>query len=77
MTIKESGTELNLAKKDDVWTVKERADYPADFDKVSALIRKLWELKPVQDVKVGPSSSRGSSSPSLKLQERPAARCSI
>jgi hypothetical protein len=55
LTIKESGTELNLAKKDDVWTVKERADYPADFDKVSALIRKLWELKPVQDVKVGPS----------------------
>jgi hypothetical protein len=55
VTIKESGTELNLAKKGDVWTVKERADYPADFDKVSALLRKLWELKPVQDVKVGPS----------------------
>ena len=55
VTIKESGAELNLAKKDDIWTVKERADYPADFDKVSALIRKLWELKPVQDVKIGPS----------------------
>jgi hypothetical protein len=55
ITIKEAGTELNLVKKDDVWKVKERADYPADFDKVSALIRKLWELKPVQDVKIGPS----------------------
>jgi hypothetical protein len=55
ITIKEGGTELNLVKKDDVWKVKERADYPADFDRVSALIRKLWELKPVQDVKVGPS----------------------
>lgn len=55
ITIKEAGAELNLIKKDDVWKVKERADYPADFDKVSALIRKLWELKPVQDVKVGPS----------------------
>ena len=55
VTIKESGAELNLVKKDDVWTVKERADYPADFDKVSALIRKLWELRPVQDVKIGPS----------------------
>lgn len=55
VTIKEGGAELNLAKKDEVWTVKERADYPADFSKVSALIRKLWELKPVQDVKVGPS----------------------
>ena len=55
VTIKEAGAELNLAKKDEVWTVKERADYPADFAKVSALIRKLWELKPVQDLKVGPS----------------------
>ena len=55
ITIKESGAEVNLARKDDVWTVKERADYPADFDRVSALLRKLWELKPVQDVKIGPS----------------------
>ena len=55
VTIKEGGAELNLAKKDEVWTVKERADYPADFAKVSALLRKLWELKPVQDVKAGPS----------------------
>jgi len=55
VTIKESSTELNLARKDEIWTVKERADYPADFAKVSALLRKLWELKPVQDVKVGPS----------------------
>jgi hypothetical protein len=55
ITIKEADAELNLVKKDDVWKVSERADYPADFEKVSALIRKLWELKPVQDVKVGPS----------------------
>lgn len=55
VTIKEGGAELNLVKKDDVWTVKDRADYPADFDKISTLIRKLWELRPVQDVKIGPS----------------------
>src|SRR5438093_9387660 len=55
VTIKASGTELNLVKKDEVWRVKERADYPADFDKVSALIRKIWELRPVQDVKIAPS----------------------
>ena len=55
VTIKDGSAALNLVKKDDVWTVKERADYPADFDKVSALIRKLWELRPVQDVKIGPS----------------------
>jgi hypothetical protein len=35
--------------------VKERADYAADFDKVSALLTNLWELRPVQDVKIGPS----------------------
>jgi hypothetical protein len=55
VSIKTSGAELNLVKKDDVWRVKERADYPADFDKVSALVRKIWELRPVQDVKIGPS----------------------
>jgi hypothetical protein len=55
VTIKASGAELNLLKKDDLWRVKERADYPADFDRVSALVRKIWELRPVQDVKIGPS----------------------
>lgn len=55
VTIKEGGAELNLARKDDLWTVKERADYPANFDKISALLRKLWELRAVQDVKIGPS----------------------
>ena len=55
VTLKEGGAEVNLAKTNDIWTVKEKADYPADFDKVSALLRKLWELKPVQDVKIGPS----------------------
>src|SRR5438552_8798587 len=55
VTIKESGGEVNLVKKDDLWTVKERANYPADFTKVGGFIRKLWELRPVQDVKIGPS----------------------
>ena len=55
LTIKSAGTEVNLAKKGEIWTVQERADYPADFTKVGTLVRKLWELKPVQDVKVGAS----------------------
>ena len=54
-TIKDGSAELNLAKIEDVWRVKERVDYPADFGKVSTLLRKLWELRPVQDVKIGPS----------------------
>ena len=46
---------MNLKKKGDTWAVVERADYPANFEMVSTLIRKTWELKPVQEVKVGPS----------------------
>jgi len=55
VTIKGNGAELNLLKKDNVWKLTERFDYPADFDKVATLIRKLWELRPAQDVKIGPS----------------------
>jgi hypothetical protein len=55
VTIKGDGAEVNLAKGSDSWKVKERFGYPADFDKVAALIRKLWELHPAQEVKIGPS----------------------
>lgn len=55
LVIKTADGELNLVKKDDVWTVKERADYPANFEGIGTLLRKLWELKTVQEVKVGPS----------------------
>ena len=53
--VKSPSSEINLVKKDDLWTVQERADYPANFEQVSDLIRKLSDLKSVQDVKVGPS----------------------
>jgi hypothetical protein len=55
INIKSPTSELNLVKKNDVWTVQERADYPASFEQVSTLLRKLWELKTVQEVKVGAS----------------------
>jgi hypothetical protein len=55
ITIKSGTAELNLAKVDEVWKVKERANYPADFEMISRLIRKIWELSAVQDVQVGPS----------------------
>ena len=55
VVIKASDGEVNLVKKDDVWTVQERADYPAAFEKVSDLLRKVWDLKTVQAVKVGAS----------------------
>ena len=63
--IKSSEGELNVVKKGDTWVVPERADYPANFEQVSGFIRKLWELKTVQDVgKVGKSQL-----PRLELEE--------
>lgn len=55
LTIKQKIGELHLAKKDDRWVVKERADYPANFGTISDVIRKFWELKVAKPVKVGPS----------------------
>ena len=55
ITIKGGDGEVNLAKKDDVWVVTDRADYPADFGQISDLLRTAWDLKTLQDVKVGPS----------------------
>ena len=52
--IKSPSGELNLVKKDDVWFVQER-DYAANFEQVRGLLRKLWDLKTVQEVKVGAS----------------------
>jgi hypothetical protein len=55
LTIKSSTGEVNLVRKDSGWTVQERADYAANFEQVSDLLRKLWDLKTVQEVKAGPS----------------------
>ena len=55
VTVKTTGTELNLVKKDDIWTVQERANYPANFEQLSGLVTKISEMKTVQEVKVGPS----------------------
>jgi hypothetical protein len=64
LTIKTASSEVNLVRKDDVWTVQERANYPANFEQVSSLLRKLWDLKTVQEVKVGASQL-----PKLELVE--------
>jgi Domain of unknown function (DUF4340) len=51
-----SGTvSVTLEKKEDVWRVAERDNYPADFDKIRDLIKTLWELKAGQEMQVGPS----------------------
>src|SRR6185503_1541254 len=46
---------LNLLKQDDLWRVRERNDYPANFSQISDLLLKLRDLKIVQVEDIGPS----------------------
>jgi len=55
LVIKQPKAGLVLAKKDDIWVVKDRGDYPANFGNISDLLRKFWELKIAKPVKTGPS----------------------
>lgn len=49
------GQQLNVTKAANGWVVKERNGYAANFNNISDLLRKVWELKVAQPVKVGPS----------------------
>lgn len=53
--LKQKDAEITVERSGDTWAVKERWGYPANFTEISDFLRKLWELKPVQDVEVGPS----------------------
>lgn len=55
LAVKQGTNELLLAKKDDVWRVAQRNDYPANFSEISSLLLKLKNLKVVQTENVGPS----------------------
>jgi len=46
---------VTLEKKDAVWRVAERSDYPADFERIRQFIQTLWGLKAAQEMQVGPS----------------------
>jgi hypothetical protein len=46
---------VTLEKKDAVWRVAERSDYPADFERIRQFIQMLWGLKAAQEMQVGPS----------------------
>ena len=48
--------EVNLVRgENNAWSVKERWGYPANYAEISGFLRKLYELKPVQDVQAGAS----------------------
>ena len=55
ISIKHGTNELNLVKKDDLWRVRERANYPANFSQISEFLVKASELKIVQIEEIGPS----------------------
>ena len=55
ITLKEGTNELNLAKKDGLWRVRERNDYLANYSEISDFLLKVRELKIVQNEKVGAS----------------------
>jgi hypothetical protein len=52
---KQNTNELTLLKTNDLWMVRERYGYPADFSKISQLLLKLRDLKIVQSEQIGPS----------------------
>jgi hypothetical protein len=53
--IKQSSGELNLEKTNDLWRVKERGDYPANFQQISGFLLKAADLKIAQTEEIGPS----------------------
>jgi hypothetical protein len=73
ISIKQTTNELNLAKKDDIWRVRERNDYPANFPSIRDFLTKAEDIKIVQVEVIGPSllsrfslaPGQGSNSPTI------------
>jgi hypothetical protein len=55
INIKLGSNEVNMVKKDDLWRVRERYDYPANYSQISDFLIKAQDLKIVQSLKAGPS----------------------
>ena len=55
IAIRHGTNEVNLVKKDDLWRVSERGDYPANFSQIGDFLIKARDLKIVQSEKVGAS----------------------
>jgi hypothetical protein len=55
ITIKSGTNELHLARQDNLWRVRERGNYPANFSQISEWLIKLSDLKIAQSQDVGPS----------------------
>ncbi|HVV01683.1 MAG TPA: DUF4340 domain-containing protein [Verrucomicrobiae bacterium] len=53
--LKQGTNEVNLDKTNDLWRVRQRADYPANFSQISDFLLKAKDLKVIQTEDVGPS----------------------
>jgi hypothetical protein len=72
ISIKQGTNELTLEKKNDLWRVAQRGDYPANFSEISSLLLKLKDLKVVQTEPIGASqlprlelAASGTNSPTI------------
>jgi hypothetical protein len=55
ISIQQGTNMLNLAKQDDLWRVRERSNYPADFSKISGFLVKAGDLKILETEQVAAS----------------------
>jgi hypothetical protein len=50
-----AGVDLNIEKKDGTWCVRERGDYPANYEHIKSLLVRMRDIKVVQSDEIGPS----------------------
>jgi hypothetical protein len=55
IVIKGGTNQLDLVKKDNLWRVQERDDYPANFSEISGFLLKAVDLKAAQTEEIGAS----------------------
>jgi hypothetical protein len=55
IVVKGGTNQLDLVKKDGLWRVKERNDYPANFSEISGFLLKAADLKAAQTEEIGAS----------------------
>lgn len=55
IVIKGGTNELHLVKKDNLWRVQQRGDYPANYSEISGFLLKAADLKVVQSEEIGQS----------------------
>jgi len=50
-----SSLDLNIENKDGVWRVRERGNYPANYEHIKSLLVRIKDIKIVQSDEIGPS----------------------